>query len=372
MLQVLKKIGMIILLAILASFTGGGYLFMQQKQFGADPKGERLTRILNSPNYKDGTFQNFTSTPMLAEGVSYWTVMKDYLRKAEGREPQENIPTVTTNLKQLPDSIPSIVWFGHSSYLIKINGKHILVDPVFSGAASPVSFFGKNYKGSNRYDVDAFPDIDVVLITHDHYDHLDYQTIQKLIPKTKQFCTSLGVGAHLEYWGVPASKITELDWWERAKLDSDIVFTAAPAWHFSGRKFTRGKTLWSSFIFESNGYKLFLGGDSGYEKHFKEIGSKFGPFDIVILECGQYNTAWRNIHMMPEETAQAAVDLGAKVLMPVHNSKFTLALHAWNEPLNRVTTRAKELNVLTTTPMIGEPVLLRSNYPAQQWYNTIK
>ena len=372
MLQVLKKIGMIILLAILASFTGGGYLFMQQKQFGADPKGERLTRILNSPNYKDGTFQNLTSTPMLAEGVSYWTVMKDYLRKAEGREPQENIPTVTTNLKQLPDSIPSIVWFGHSSYLIKINGKHILVDPVFSGAASPVSFFGKNYKGSNRYDVDAFPDIDVVLITHDHYDHLDYQTIQKLIPKTKQFCTSLGVGAHLEYWGVPASKITELDWWERAKLDSDMVFTAAPARHFSGRKFTRGKTLWSSFIFESNGYKLFLGGDSGYEKHFKEIGSKFGPFDIVILECGQYNTAWRNIHMMPEETAQAAVDLGAKVLMPVHNSKFTLALHAWNEPLNRVTTRAKELNVLTTTPMIGEPVLLRSNYPAQQWYNTIK
>jgi L-ascorbate metabolism protein UlaG (beta-lactamase superfamily) len=362
---------MIILLAILASFTGGGYLFMQQKQFGAEPKGERLTRILNSPNYRDGSFQNLTPTPMLAEGVTYWTVMKDYLSKAEGREPQESIPTLTTNLKQLSDSIPSIVWFGHSSYLIKINGKHILVDPVFSGSASPVSFFGKNFKGSNMYDVDAFPDIDVVLITHDHYDHLDYQTIQKLIPKTKNFCTSLGVGAHLEYWGVPSSKITELDWWECARLDSDMVFTAAPARHFSGRKFTRGKTLWSSFIFESNDYKLFLGGDSGYEKHFKEIGSKFGGFDLAILECGQYNTSWRNIHMMPEETVQASIDLKAEKLLPVHWSKFTLAQHAWDDSIRRVTAEAKQKNVSILHPMIGEILSIKESHAFSPWWENV-
>lgn len=363
---------MIILLAILASFTSGSYLFMQQKQFGTNPKGERLARIEKSPNYKDGAFQNLTPTPMLADGVSYLSILKDYLKKVEGREPSSNIPSVTTNLNLLDDSIPSIVWFGHSSYLIKINGKHILVDPIFSGNASPVSFTGKNYNGSNVYGVHDFPELDAVLITHDHYDHLDYKTILKLIPKTKHFYTSLGVGAHLEYWGVPANKITELDWWEQANIDSNMSFTATPARHFSGRKFARGKSLWSSFVLQSNSHKLFLGGDSGYENHFKEIGEKFGGFDIAILECGQYNTSWQNIHMMPEETAQAAIDLKAKVLMPVHNSKFTLALHAWNEPLTKVTAHSQALQLNYTTPLIGEPVLLGKHYPTQRWWETIK
>jgi L-ascorbate metabolism protein UlaG (beta-lactamase superfamily) len=261
-----------------------------------------------------------------------------------------------------------IVWFGHSSYFIHINGKNILVDPVFSGNASPISLFAKNYQGSNTYSTDDFPELDMVLITHDHYDHLDYASILKLKEKTKHFYTSLGVGAHLAYWGVEESRITEFDWWDELSLDSNIQLIAAPARHFSGRKFTRGKTLWASYILKAPGTTLYLGGDSGYDTHFKEIGEKYGPFDLALLECGQYNLYWPSIHMMPEETAQAALDLKAKRLMPVHWSKFTLALHPWNEPVSRVTAAATKLGVQVTTPMIGEQIVIDSLYPDQKWW----
>lgn len=363
---------MVITLALLAMLSGSGFMFMQQKQFGADPKGARLERIKKSPNYKNGAFQNLSYTPVMAEGYSYWKVSKEYFKKVEGKEPVQNIPSVTTNLNQLPQDTPSVVWFGHSSYLITINGKRILVDPVFSGNAAPLSFMVKNYSGSNVYGVDDLPNLDAVLITHDHYDHLDYETILKLIPKTKHFYTSLGVGAHLAYWGVDESKITEFDWWERAAMDSDMFFTATPARHFSGRKFTRGKTLWASYVLEVGKIKLFLGGDSGFDTHFEEIGKRFGPFDLAILECGQYNPAWHNIHMLPNETVLAATQLKAKVLMPVHNSKFTLALHAWNAPHEAVVDEAARLNQPITTPLIGEPVLINTHYPQQKWWQSIK
>jgi L-ascorbate metabolism protein UlaG (beta-lactamase superfamily) len=182
------------------------------------------------------------------------------------------------------------------------------------------------------------------------------------------FVTSLGVGAHLEYWGVPADKIKELDWWETTDINADTKFTAAPARHFSGRGFKRNQTLWSSFVFETNGYRIYLGGDSGYDKHFAEIGNRFGPFDLAILEDGQYNIYWSNIHMMPEETAQAAVDLKAKVLFPVHWGKFALATHPWDESVQRVLKKAGELNMKVITPRIGEQVILDSIYPATHWW----
>lgn len=359
---------MIILFAILATLGGSGFLFMQQKTFGTDPKGARLERILKSPNYKDGAFQNQSYTPVMAEGVTMTKVLGEYFKKVIGKEPLEDLPSVRTDLKQFNDTVPVIIWFGHSSYLIKTNGKNILVDPVLSGNASPVSFFGSNYRGSNTYSVDDMPELDAVLITHDHYDHLDYKTILKLIPKTKHFYTSLGVGAHLEYWGVDPKNITEFDWWDSNNIDTGFSFIAAPARHFSGRKFKRGKTLWASYILQTPTHRFYLGGDSGYDKHFKEIGEKHGPFDIALLECGQYNAYWHNIHMMPEETAQAATDLKAKVLMPVHNSKFTLALHPWKEPLERVTKEAEAKGIKVTTPLMGEPVLLDKSYPSLKWW----
>ena len=274
-------------------------------------------------------------------------------------------------MMSLGNDKPVIVWFGHSSYFIHINGKNILVDPVFSGYASPFSFTGKSFKGSDVFTVDDLPAIDLLILTHDHYDHLDYTTVRKLRSKTKAICTSAGVGSHLRYWGIDPAIITEFDWWDRKQI-AEITLIAAPARHFSGRSLVRNKTLWSSFILIAGDYRVYIGADSGYDSHFKTIGEKYGPFDIAILECGQYNEWWPYIHMMPEETVQASIDLKAKVLMPVHWGKFALGLHPWDEPVTRVVAKAKELNVQITTPLIGQPVILNESLPAKQWWLTVK
>ncbi|HYH55177.1 MAG TPA: MBL fold metallo-hydrolase, partial [Anseongella sp.] len=265
---------------------------------------------------------------------------------------------------------PVVTWFGHSSYLIQAEGLNILVDPVFSRRVSFAQYIGPSaYPGSMIVSVKDLPAIDAVIISHDHYDHLDYGTILQLREKVKAFYVPLGVGSHLAYWGVPDENITELDWWDSVDALGSLKLTAAPARHFSGRGFTRNKTLWASFVLEMEGYKLYLGGDSGYDRHFREIGDKFGPFDLVILENGQYNPQWPFIHMMPEETVQASLDLRGKVLLPVHWGKFTLAVHAWNDPAIRVVKKAEEMNVKVTTPRIGEPIVLDSVYPSDQWWD---
>jgi L-ascorbate metabolism protein UlaG (beta-lactamase superfamily) len=344
------------------------WLFMQQPQFGRKAKGNRLKRIQESPNYANGAFQNLNHTPALAEGVSPVDILKSYINPPKDRKPANLMPSVKTNLNALPTENPVVVWFGHSSYLIKIGGKTLLIDPVFSGTASPVSFFGKNYAGTNEYGVDSLPEIDILIITHDHYDHMDYKTIKQLVPRVGQVVTSLGVGAHLERWGFEASRIQELDWGQKTELPDSISLTAVPARHFSGRGFKRNQTLWSSFVFQSATHKIYVGGDSGYDSHFKEIGAAYGPFDLAILECGQYNEFWKYIHMMPEQTAQAALDLQAKKLMPVHWAKFTLSLHAWYEPIERVVKHAQILNLPLVTPIIGQPVEIGKDYPNNEWW----
>jgi L-ascorbate metabolism protein UlaG (beta-lactamase superfamily) len=339
------------------------------KIFGKLPTGKRLQRIKQSANYKEGVFQNLSLTPVIAEDASFRKILKEYYHKPKTTEPPAPLPSIKTNLKTLGGPAPTIVWFGHSSYLLNIDGKNILVDPVFSNSASPFSFMVKGYKGTKVFDEHDFPDLDVIILTHDHYDHLDYSSIRKLKAKTKKFCVSLGVASHLEYWGIDKNIITEFDWWQEEEIYPGIKLTAAPARHFSGRGIRRGKTLWSSFILNTPEYNIYLGGDSGYDMHFKEIGNKFGPFDIAILESGQYNPNWKNIHMMPEETVQASMDLGAKVLLPVHWGKFTLSLHPWDEPIKRVLKKARELNVKVTTPLIGEPVTVGVSYPQKEWWN---
>jgi L-ascorbate metabolism protein UlaG (beta-lactamase superfamily) len=252
---------------------------------------------------------------------------------------------------------------------MKVGKIHILVDPVFSRNASPFRWFAKAFPGTDSYDVDKLPDIiDIVLLTHDHYDHLDYKTILKLGSRAVHFYTSLGVGSHLESWGIPGDKITELDWWESCEVPGG-TFTATPARHFSGRSFKRNKTLWSSFVLKMAGHSFFLGGDSGYGEHFKEIGQRLGPFDVAILECGQYGKYWPHIHMFPEQTVQAAQELKAKKLLPVHWAKFTLALHPWNEPIRRVTADAVKAGQHITTPLIGQPVILNHHYPSSDWWD---
>ncbi|MFN8334434.1 MAG: MBL fold metallo-hydrolase [Cyclobacteriaceae bacterium] len=344
------------------------------RSFGKLPSGDRLERIRKSPNYRNGSFQNLTPTQMLAEGASYPKMLVDFFSKGIDREPADVLPSVKTDLKSLPADETTIVWFGHSSYFITLNGKNILIDPVFSERASPFQFIGKKaYAIQTPYSLNDFPEqLDLVILTHDHYDHLDYHTILKLHPRVKQFYTSLGVGSHLEYWGVSGAKISEFDWWESKKFESNIEITAAPSRHFSGRLFKRNQTLWSSFILKTDAVKIYVGGDSGYDSAFAEIGKRFGLFDIALLECGQYNTMWPNIHMMPEEVAQAAIDLNAKVFMPVHWSKFTLALHTWKDPIERTTAAAERLTIPVTTPMIGEPVVLGGNLPKKKWWENLR
>jgi len=343
---------------------------MQQASFGKAPSGARLERIKKSPQYKDGAFQNQSLTPTFTGDGTFLSVMTDFLfGKHERKTPDYQLPSIQRNLKLQPSAKPEITWFGHSSYLIQVDGLNILVDPVFSGRTSPVSYAGtKAFNGADVYKAEDMPKIDIMVITHDHYDHLDYPTILKLKDKVGVFVTSLGVGSHLESWGVPADKIRELDWWETTAINADVKFTAAPARHFSGRGLIRNKTLWSSFIFKSKSYKIFLGGDSGYDTHFKKIGNDYGPFDLAVLEDGQYNVSWSNIHMMPEETAKAAQDLKASVLLPVHWGKFSLATHPWDESINRVVKEANLLNLKVITPLIGEQVILDSIMPDSHWW----
>lgn len=338
------------------------------KTFGKTPSGKDLEKIVVSGNYKDGNFRNISPTKMLTKNASYIRMTWRFLNKPRNTAPPKPLPSIKTDLRSLKQDKPVIVWFGHSSYFICINGKNILVDPVLSGYASPFSFTGKSFKGADIYSTADFPEIDILLLTHDHYDHLDYNTLLKLKPNVKTICTSLGVGSHLRYWGMDPAIITELDWWESKELATGIQVTAAPARHFSGRLFTRDKALWSSFILQSGDYRIYIGGDSGYGTHFKDIGEKYGPFDIALLEAGQYNEDWPDIHMMPEETVQASVDLKTKVLMAVHWGKFAIAFHPWDEPIKRVVAKAAELNVQLTTPMIGEPVVLNHSYPVKNWW----
>ena len=373
-----RKRFMLITTLIVALLVAAFFLFMRRAVFGADPATTRLERILTSPNYKNGSFQNRELTNVMAKDASNMGLLRDYWNRSPDNEPKQPLPSVKTDLRALPgphrrtggtaDSLPTLIWFGHSAYLIKHKGFTVLMDPVFSGSASPVSLFGKAFPGADVYGPNDMPDIDLLVLSHDHYDHLDYLTISQLIPKVKRFVVSLGVGAHLERWGVSADKITELDWWEDTNLPSNVKITATPARHFSGRSFARGRTLWSSFVLDLPGYRIFLGGDSGYDKTFKELGEKFGPFDLAILECGQYNTMWPTIHMFPEEVVTAGQDLRAKAVLPVHWGKFALAYHSWTEPVERFTKQANEVGFPYTTPRIGEPVVIGGTLPKTAWW----
>lgn len=344
---------------------------MSLKIAGKNPSGKLLQKIKQSPNYKKNGFENLSETPMMLQDTSYYELIKKTLNKNPDVKPPSRLPSIITDLKNVKTAKPVIVWFGHSSYFIRINNKNILIDPVFSGNASPVSFMVKAFEGSDVYSTDDFPEIDFLILTHDHYDHLDYKTVKKLKSKVKKIFCPLGVSSHLTYWGFDENIITEMDWSQTNRLSGDIILTAAPARHFSGRGLKRYKTLWSSFILKTDSYSLYLGGDSGYDTHFKEIGEKYGPFDIVILESGQYNTAWPFIHMMPEQTVQAAIDLRSKILLPVHWGKFSLSLHPWDEPIKRVLKEALSKNLQITTPMIGEPVILNESYPVKEWWRLL-
>ena len=349
-------------------------IFLEQPKFGKQPSGGRLAKIKASPNFKNGAFQNESITPQLTEGATIFSVLKKFFfEKKERRKPAGIIPSVKTDLLNLDRSEDVLVWFGHSSYFMQLDGRRILVDPVLSGVASPFSFSTKAFKGADIYKTKDIPVIDYLFLSHDHWDHLDYDTLIKLKPKIKKIICSLGVSEHLEHWGYPKDIIIEMDWNDEIILEDGISVNTVPARHFSGRSFKRNQSLWVSFVLQTPTKKIFIGGDSGYDKHFAAIGEKFGPFDLAILENGQYDKSWKYIHMMPDEVLIAAKELGAKKLLPVHSSKFAIANHSWDEPLSKITEMNKVANIPLITPRIGEQVNLKDETQKfTEWWKTVK
>ena len=350
------------LLAILISFVVlslGIGAYLKQPKFGTLPHGARLERIQGSPNYVDGRFRNLVPTPNFSEGNNIVSVWWYFLfAKQERLTPTAPLPAMKTDLKALDKGKDAVVWLGHSSYFVQLGGKRFLIDPVFSASAAPVSFANKAFAGTNNYTAEDMPEIDYLLISHDHWDHLDYPTVAALKPKIKNVVCGLGVGSHFDTWGFDAKLVHEADWFTALEFEDGLTVHVLPARHFSGRLFTRNKTQWVGFALVTPERRVFYSGDGGYGPHFKQIGETLGGFDLAIMENGQYDRNWPYIHLMPEEVAQAAGELKAKALLPGHAGRFAIANHPWDEPFERITQASQDKDYRLLTPLIGEPVEL--------------
>ncbi len=357
-----KKMTLWILLAIFILVVTGVLSFLSQPSFGKQPSGERLERIQRSPNYRNGMFQNQIPTPMMTGDGNRWQALwKFVFGNHKGLRPEKAMPAIRTDLKQLPQKSNLMVWFGHSSYFLQVDGKKILVDPVFY-AAAPVSFINKPFEGTDIFRPEDMPNIDLLIITHDHWDHLDYKTVKELRKKVSKVVCPLGVGAHFEYWGYHNEQLIELDWGEECQY-SNLIVHCLPSRHFSGRGLSSNKTLWASFLLESASLTLFLGGDGGYGPHFRQIGKRFPSIDWAILENGQYSKDWKYIHTMPEQQEKVISDLNAKRVVTVHHSKYALSNHPWDEPIKTAEYLRERKKQNVSIPMIGEILLLDIGQP---------
>lgn len=283
--------------------------------------------------------------------------------------PKTDLPEMKPDLNEflLPSDELKVIWFGHSTFLLNMDGKIVLVDPIFSDYAAPVNLMVKRFQAP-VLKLEELPTVDYVLISHDHYDHLDMKTIKFFQDKKTEFITPLGVGAYINEWGIPANRITQKDWWESINF-GDVEFIATPSQHFSGRGiFDRNKTLWASWVIRSKNHNVYFSGDSGYDVHFKDIGDKYGPFDLAFMESGQYNEKWKEVHMLPEEAVKAYNDLKAKKYFPIHWGMFSLAFHQWYEPAEKLSLLSKEYDVDLVTPKIGELYSLNENNVTEQWW----
>ena len=337
----------------------GTVAYLQHPVFGTLPGNERSVHIARSPNQANGVFHNQIDTPLKTTDESEWSMWTRRLFGEQGQtRPPGPIPATKTNLKALDPSQDLVVWLGHSSFYIQLGGQRILIDPVFSTYAAPVAGVIEAFDGTTLYSADDMPPIDALLISHDHYDHLDYPTAQTLRPKVRQVIVGLGVGAHFEAWGYDTDRVREADWNDVIALDSRVQVHVTPARHFSGRTLTRNRSLWVGFALVSTERRLFFSGDSGHGPHFAQIGDQLGPFDWVALDSGQYDPRWANVHMNPEQAAQAAEELHARVLMQAHVGRFSIAPHDWDDPLKRLTVAVRSRSYALWTPQIGRVAYL--------------
>ena len=347
---------MLVLGTLLAA---GGYAYLQHPKFGALPEGERLQAIERSPHYVNGEFQNLIDTPMRTKDTSFAANVSSMLfDRNPNLKPSVALPATHVDLKALPQDEDVVVWMGHSSYFVQLGGKRILIDPVFSTNAGPFPGTNVAFAGTSVYSAEDMPSIDVLLVTHDHWDHLDYPSAKALLPKVGQVVVGLGVGEFFDRWGYPADRIHEADWDAVLELVPGLRVHVLPARHYSGRMLTRNKTLWVAFALETPQRRLFFSGDSGYGLHFREIGQRFGGFDLVALDMGQYDERWAHIHMFPEQAAQAAEDLRAKALLPAHVGRFSIAAHDWDAPLKQIAQASQGRPYRLLTPNPGSLVAL--------------
>jgi L-ascorbate metabolism protein UlaG (beta-lactamase superfamily) len=333
---------------------------MHLKSFGTHATGLRLERMKASPRYVDGAFANTTPVAQgLKKGTATPTIA-EFLCGGQRRTPAAPLPSQNplANWARKPETGLRATWLGHSTVLLEVDGARVLTDPVWGERASPVTFAGPKRFQPVPVPVSALPELDAVIVSHDHYDHLDYPTILELAKRDVPFFTSLGVGAHLQAWGVPAERITELDWWEQATVPgTDLSISAAPSQHFSGRGLGgRNATLWSSFVVRGPKHSLFFSGDTGLTPEYSAIRQHFGAFDLVMLEVGAFHEAWGDIHLGPEHALDALQLLGGGKFLPVHWGTFNLAIHAWDEPAETLVRLAPERGAELVMPMLGQAV----------------
>ena len=343
------------------------------KQFGG-----KFTKVLEkqyekSSNWKNGRFENLVETKMDMNIQSMPKLLYKQFFKTKDRVPQNSLKIQWFDQKEFlhPSPKAKMIWYGHSVVLLRINNKTILIDPMFGPNASPIGPITTKRFSENTLDlIEQLPPIDLVLLSHDHYDHLDLVSILKLKEKTKQFYVALGMKRHLIKWGVKSNIVKEFDWWDSQEIEG-IQITFTPSRHFSGRGLTdRAKSLWGGWVLKSPEENIWFSGDGGYGDHFKEIGSRLGPFDIAFMECGQYNENWHAIHMYPEESIQAALDGQVKRALPVHWAGFALAQHHWKEPVERFVTEAGKQVFDVFTPKVGE--LFNSECNANNWWSSLE
>ena len=350
-------------------------------QFGSIPKDDDYIRMKESPNYNISHDKFLNQNPKvmneMKKNSGFWAnprknLANNFFFNSNITSPETELPenksSLNENFVKSTNNI-KFAWLVHSSILMSINNKVILIDPIFASSASPFSWLIKRYQPP-VFKLKELPKIDFILISHDHYDHLDMKTI-KFFNKNKNisFVVPLGVGSHLKKWGVPDSRIIEMDWWD-SKIIKDIKFICTPAQHFSGRKgfIETQKSLWASWVVKSGNRSFYFSGDSGYSKHYKQIGDKYGPMEVVFMDSGQYNTRWKEVHNMPDEVIKGFVDLKGENLIPIHWGMFTLAMHNWFDPPVEIKKRAKDQNISLITPVIGQVINMKKMTSTESWW----
>lgn len=360
------------LLATVIVLAVGVFAFLEfHPTFGGKPDEASLAKIHASPNFKDGGFANIEPTVLATREDNPSLLEWGYtmLNPPQNKNPNQPLPSIPLNINDLKHG--SVAWLGHASTLLQVGQARLLIDPVFY-RASPVPLTGTPFAMMHTPKTDELPALDAVLISHDHYDHLDYQAIRELNGKTKHFIVPLGVKAHLQRWGVADDKISELDWDDTAKV-GEVALTLVPSRHFSGRGLNNANsTLWGGYVIKGADLSVYFSGDSGYGRHYQERIAKYAPFDLVLIESGAYDEGWNQIHSFPEQSVQAVIDVGASRVMPVHWGKFDLANHSWTDGIDSFTQSAKEKGLIVATPKIGQVWNVFEPLPNEHWWQTNK